>query len=58
MIQKKLKNIKYSWDENEKMLLIHHNNSKQYYGISKIEMFSLARFIIRISQRGGKRKRK
>ena len=59
MIIKELKNVIFSYDEDKKTLLITKRPlgiGWEQYPLSRSETFSLARFLIRVFQKGKKRK--
>lgn len=56
-IIKELKNAKFIWDEKNKILRIEEAH-RGVATLTKIEMFSLARFIIRVSQYLSRKHRK
>lgn len=64
IIKKVLKNVMFDYDTNRKILCVsreHVDEANQtgcleYMNISRIEMFSLARFILRIAQKGNAKK--
>ena len=53
-IERELKHILFSWDDQIKLLLIKKSETAVF--LSRPEMFSLARFILRIAQKGKRRK--
>ena len=50
-IIKELKGIKFTWTEQDGILNIYDIENGTSVDVSRIEMFSLSRFIIRISQK-------
>lgn len=58
MIQKKLKNCSFVYHEESKIITIsdNHTGEVKVAGLTRIEMFSLMRFIIRIAQKSQKRR--
>lgn len=56
MIEKILKNCQFVYNEEEKKLGIF--DGEEIVKLSRTQMFSLMRFIIRIAQKGQRRKRK
>ena len=57
-IEKKLKNYTWLYNSSSNSLLISNNITGGSVVIDKIRMYSLARFIIRVSQRLSKKERK
>ncbi len=61
MIAKELKNSTFIYDEDKKEILITDKNAphtRSTVVLSRIGMFSLARFILRIAQKGPPKKKK
>ena len=56
MISKQLKHVTFRYDFETKLLGIFVNNSSDFVSISRSEMLSLVRFILRIVQKGKGRK--
>jgi len=52
IIQKKLKNVSFSYNSEARLLEIDINGTSDFVRVSRVEMFSLMRFIIRIAQKG------
>lgn len=58
MIIRKLKEYEFIYDEELKELVIFNLNNNQCVALDKIRMFSLFRFLIRVSQRMATPRRK
>ena len=58
MIKRKLKNHLWEFDEVAKLLIITNCKLKQSVSLDKTRMFSLFRFLIRVSQRMSTKRRK
>jgi hypothetical protein len=66
IINKELKNVSFCWIPESKELAIFEKRfndktgvgTSRQLGLTRTEMFSLMRFIIRIAQKGQRRKRK
>ena len=59
MITKELKNVIFTWDEEQRTLMITRKPlgvGWEQYPLSRAETFSLARFLIRVFQKGKRRK--
>ena len=57
IIERKLKHVSFAWSSVYKTLAIVRSNSGSVQ-LSRIEMFSLARFILRAAQHGKTKKKK
>ena len=57
IVARHLKFIKFMWDDEERTLAIKRaNDTLQWVVLRRSEIFSLARFILRIAQKGKRRK--
>ena len=54
MMERILKHVRFTYDDPTKWLTIHRDSLG--LGVTRTEMFSLARFILRIAQKGKRRK--
>ena len=56
IIEKKLKRRTFLWTSEDKKLTLFADEGIGGYVLSRVEMFSLVRFILRIAQKGKPRK--
>lgn len=57
ILARELKFIKFMWDDEARTLAVKRaNDTLQWVVLRRSEMFSLARFILRIAQKGKRRK--